>query len=162
VVSPTPPYRDPQKKCRHHGDGILFFLAFPKKILPRRKMIDLGKCGALQETFTDAAQMHTCHGCQRKIHSSLVCSSKCPKVDEHEEDNWCSEECLQENWSYGGKKPTMSYGVKKETLLEGGRSAVGSSSGEMIHGYGHGYVCTHTRLNFDFQLSDNFHLRWYN
>jgi hypothetical protein len=62
-------------------------LVFPKKILPR-EMTDLGKCCAYQEAFTDAAQIHTCRGCQRKIYSSLVCSRKCPKVDEHEEDNW--------------------------------------------------------------------------
>ena len=37
--------------------------------------------------FTDVAQIHTCKCCQGTIHSCVVCKSKCPKVDGHEEDN---------------------------------------------------------------------------
>ncbi len=57
-------------------------------------MTDLGVCVGYRETFTDGTSIHTCHGCQRKIHSSVVFSKNCPKVDEHEKDNWCSQECL--------------------------------------------------------------------
>ncbi len=71
--------------------------------------------------------MHTCHGCQGKIHSSVVCSSKCPKVDGHEEDNWCSQKCLQSNWPYGGNRNAMTYGGKKRTMGDGGSAAATSS-----------------------------------
>jgi hypothetical protein len=56
--------------------------------------LPMKKCVACREAFTDVAEMHTSKGCQGKIHSYVVCSSKCPKVDGHDEDNWCSQKCL--------------------------------------------------------------------
>ena len=82
-------------------------------------------------------------------------------MDEHEEDNWCSEECLQENWSYGGKKPAMSYGVKKATLLGSGRSEVGSSPPESRTGpimASDGRYSDDSRLQGDLRSMSAWHL----
>jgi len=89
----------------------------------------LGKCAACREAFTDVAQMHTCKGCQGKIHSVVVCKSKGPKVDGHEQDNWCSQECLCQYWSYGGQKPAMPYGGNKPSMPQGGSSLAESRAG---------------------------------
>ena len=60
-------------------------------------MVELGNCVACLQPFHDSAQQHTCKGCGGKIHSSIICP-KCPKVVDHEEDNWCSDRCLQKNY----------------------------------------------------------------
>ena len=43
-------------------------------------------------------------------------------MDEHEEDNWCSQECLVNNlaWAYGGNKP----GLSNPKTLEGGTTYI--------------------------------------
>jgi len=74
--------------------------------------------------------MNTCHGFQGKIHSSVVCSSNYPKVDEHDQDTWCLQEYLVKNWTYGGNKPVMSYGGKKPTMIEGDSTTSASLSAE--------------------------------
>ena len=90
----------------------------------------LGKCAACREAFTDVAQMHTCKGCQGKIHSVVVCKSKGPKVDGHEQDNWCSQECLCQYWPYGGQKPAMPYGGNQPSMPQGGSSLAESRAEE--------------------------------
>ncbi len=95
-------------------------------------MEDLGNCAACRVAFTDVAQMHTCKGCQGTIHSYVVCKSKCPKVDGHEEDNWCSQECLVKDWPYGGQKPAMPYGGKKDIMPPGGTSRAESRAGGIM------------------------------
>ncbi len=62
----------------------LLNLFFSLQIL-HEGMEDLGNCAACPEAFKDVTQMHTCHGCQGKIHSSVVYSRKRPKVAGHEE-----------------------------------------------------------------------------
>jgi hypothetical protein len=62
-------------------------------------MAELVNCAVSLRPFHDPAQQHTCKGCGDKIHSSILCP-KCPKVVDHEEDNWCSDRYLKKNWSY--------------------------------------------------------------
>ena len=58
---------------------------------------ELGNCASFRQPFHDSAKQHACKGCGGKIHSSILCP-KCPKVVDHEEDNWCSDRCLQKNY----------------------------------------------------------------
>ena len=46
-------------------------------------MENLVKCTSWRETFTDVAQIYIGHGCQGKIHSSVLSRNKCLKVDGH-------------------------------------------------------------------------------
>ena len=69
-------------------------------------MADLVNCVVCLQSFHDSAQQHTCKGCGGKIHSSIICP-KCPKVVDHEEDNWCSDRCLKKNWPYVGDCPVL-------------------------------------------------------
>jgi hypothetical protein len=59
-------------------------------------MAELGNCATYLHPFHDSVQPHTCKGCGDKIHSSILCP-KCPKVVDHEEDNWYSDHCLRKN-----------------------------------------------------------------
>ena len=43
---------------------------------------------------------------RRCIHIFSVCP-KCPKVTDHEEDNGCSDVCLQLYWSYSEDRPNL-------------------------------------------------------
>ena len=69
-------------------------------------MTELGNCAACRKPFHDSAHQHACKGCGGKIHSSILCP-KCPKVVDHEEDNWCSDHFLYKNWSYGEDCPVL-------------------------------------------------------
>ncbi len=45
-------------------------------------------------------------GCGGNIHFSILCP-KCPKVVDHEEDNWYSDHCLCKNWTYREDCPVL-------------------------------------------------------
>jgi len=62
-------------------------------------MTELGNCAACRQPFHHSPQQHDCKDCGGKIHSSIH-YPKCPKVVDHEEDNWCSDRCLYKNWPH--------------------------------------------------------------
>ena len=117
-------------------------------------MEDLGKCSAWRETSTDVAQMHTWHGCQRKIHSYVVWRIKC--LLDHKQC-WWRGSVLEFSCSF-----VIQYTCEPiQTYIH-------------IHTHIHIHIHIHTSymdtvmdpyehilsLTLTFQLSDNYHLRF--
>ena len=72
-------------------------------------MEQLDNCAVCLKFFT-IVQQHTCKGCGAKIYSSILCP-RCPKVTDHEDDNWFSDRCLRNS------RPLMPMFTPMDSML---------------------------------------------